>query len=322
MQINKIQLNKPQAILIYPKYNNSTFKLSSKSSEISIDRFERNTAVKKSPVFTGNSIYEKCIIRFLKNKCYQRSIKASRRLYTKLDSSLENITELVQIPVSNKESINAFDINPNNAKKYIIFLHGFSQNITSNQPLYKALSKSNYGILAIDYRSYGRNKMSKHIKESDIAQDTISALKYLEKKGIEEVGIIGHSFGGYLAAKVSNTHNISFQVLVAPLLSLEFWLKKVLKHPQKYKHEMNMIKYIPKFKDQYSKIFNITEHIATNRTPTYVVQSKFDRYVRAEKVTKLTKLIPNLKTYTLIPSGGHRMNDEKIKEISRIIQNL
>ena len=278
--------------------------------------------VKNQTTFTSANPAENLIIRFLKNKSYNNSIKGSKRPYLSITEELKDAIKEVEIKVSKTEGIQAWDINPNNSNKYIIFLHGFSQNITSNQPLYNALKNTDFGILAIDYRSYGKNKPSKHINENNIVQDVNASVKYLNSKGINNIGIVGHSFGSYIAAKISNLKAFSFQILVSPMISLEFWLKNVLKHPNKYKNESRMIKYIPTFKDQYSKIFNIKKHLEHNSTPTHVVQAKRDTYIRTSKVNELVKIIPNLKSYTIIQNGGHRMDDNKISQITTILENL
>lgn len=59
--------------------------------------------------------------------------------------------------------------------------------------------------------------------------DIQAAAKYLKEKGINSIGLVGHSFGGYMAAKTSNINTFDFQILVSPMLSLEFWLNNVLK---------------------------------------------------------------------------------------------
>ncbi|MBD5402982.1 alpha/beta hydrolase [bacterium] len=315
---------KPQIPIQKFTYNNSKHvKISAKN--LHHDTFINNQTLLKTSDkinFQGNSIGTNLIINFLKNMCYNRSIKGSKRPYIPIENELKKITKEITIPVSKTESINALDINPNNYNQYIIFLHGFSHNITSNQPLYKALSEKKYGILAIDYRSYGKNKPSKHIKENDITNDILASIKYLKNKGIKNLGIIGHSFGGYMSAKISKLENFNFQILVAPLTSLDFWLRNVLKHPKKYNTESLLIKYIPGFKEQYKKIFNIKEHLAANKTPTYIVQAQHDRYIRTPEINELTKFIQNLKKYIIIPTGGHRMDDLKIEKISDIIEHL
>jgi esterase/lipase len=319
MQVNKIQTYpsyKPSGNLAYKPHN--LIKAQKLTSDVFIKNHQPEVIV-----FTGNSAVEKFIISYMKNKSYSNSINASRRLYLPLVDDLKKITKEINIEVSKNEAIKAFDINPKNSNKYIIFLHGFAQNITSNQELYKALSQTNFGILAIDYRGYGKNPVSKHITENDIVQDVRAAAKYLNKKGINNISLVGHSFGSYIAAKTSNLNNkFNFQILVSPMLSLEFWFKKVIKHPLKYKSEMMMIKYIPNFCKQYKKTFTIAKHIEQNSTPTFVVQSKKDTYVRTSKVNELVTKIPQLKCYTVLNGGCHRMDDDKIKEIVRILSNL
>lgn len=274
------------------------------------------------PTFSGRLTLTDFIIQFLKNKSYYNSIKGSKRPYLSIDKDLEPLISQIKIKVSKDEEINAWDINPKKSNKYIIFLHGFSQNITSNQKLYKTIGNSDFGILAIDYRSYGKNKESQHITENDIMQDVQASVKYLKNKGINHIGLVGHSFGSYIAAKTSNLNPFNFQILVSPMLSLEFWLNNVLKHPDKYRSERLMIKYIPKFKEQYEKIFDIKKHITQNQTPTYLVQAQRDKYIKTNKVNEVAELVPNLKKYTILPLGGHRMDENKIQAIEDILEKL
>lgn len=290
--------------------------------KLSKDVFIKQQLPANNTSFQGHFYTDSWITKFLKNRSYENSIKGSKRPYLSLSEELTSIIKSVEIKVGKDEKINAFEINPNNANKYLIFLHGFSQNITSNQPLYKAVSKSNFGILAIDYRGYGKNKKSTHTSETDIMHDIQAAAKYLKEKGINSIGLVGHSFGGYMAAKTSNINTFDFQILVSPMLSLEFWLNNVLKNPKKYKVESLMIKYIPGFKEHYMKTFDIEKHISSNTTPTYIVHSKTDGYISAKRVNEFSKKVYNKKDYILIPKGGHRMDENKINEIVNILNKL
>lgn len=260
--------------------------------------------------------------KYLKSMCYERSIKASKRPYLNIAEDLKAVVKPIEIPVSQKEFINAFDINPKNSSKYVIFLHGFSQNITGNQPLYRKLLNTDYGILAIDYRSYGHNKPSKHTSESHIMNDINSAAKYLKNKGINNIGLIGHSFGGYMSAKTSNLNDFNFQILVSPVLSMDFWRENVLRNPSKYKIEERLLKFIPRIKDAYKHIFNIEKHISKNTTPTYVIHSKTDGYINHKTINEFVKNIYNLKGFNMLPRGGHRMDDSKINAISELLETL
>lgn len=321
MQVAKINTNSMNDPVFLNRHSDMGSISKTRLNSFESDIFIKNTPKNQIP-FTGHVSFENFIIGFLKNKSYNTSIKGSKRPYLSICKNLQDIITPVDIKVSKTESIQAWDINPKNSKKYVIILHGFSQNITSNQPLYNVLKNTDFGILAIDYRGYGKNPVSKHITENDIVQDVNASVKYLNSKGINYIGLVGHSFGSYIAAKISNIRNFNFQILVSPMISLEFWLKNVLKHPNKYKNEIRMIKYIPNFKNQYSKIFNITKHLEHNSTPTHVVQAKKDTYIRTSKINSLVKLIPNLKTYTIIQDGGHRMDNNKINQISDILENL
>ncbi len=271
--------------------------------------------------FTGLS-FDDIILKYLKARSFHTSINASKRPYVSISKDLKDITNRTHIQVSPTEAIEAWDINPKNSKKYVLYLHGFSQNITNNQPLYKELTKTNYGLLAIDYRGYGRNPETTNYREKNIVEDVNASIKYLKNKGVKEIGLIGHSFGGYIAAKVSNKENIKFQILIAPMTSLETWLKHVLQYPKKYKSEHMLIKCIPRFKDQYKKVFEIKKYIENNLTPTHIIQAHRDRYVRTARVNDLSRIVPNLETYTVLSKGGHRMDEDKINSIIFILQNL
>lgn len=316
MQVNKVQF-----------YNLNKVEYSSNKKQNQIiyktAPTQRDSFVKKSnPSFKGRNLFNSLIIAYLKNKAYKTSMDASHRPYLSIIPELSNILKPLEIKVSKNETINAFDINPHNSNKYIIFLHGFSQNITSNQELYKTLAQTDYGVIAIDYRGYGKTSISKHSTEKKLLEDVIATKKYLLSKGVSKIGLIGHSFGAYIAEKASHTDNFAFQIFISPMLSMDFWKTNVLKHPKKYARETSFIRYIPHFGKQYKKIFNITQNIKSNMTQTYIIHSKSDRYIKATDVNNFSSEIPNLMGFSLIPKGGHRMDKNKIDEITTILSKL
>jgi len=318
-----------QNIAAYPRYSYSTGITAVRNAagmNYGIDSYEINTPLKrtqKTPAFTGSSRFAKRLFaKYIERKSYKTSIFGSKRPYFSIADDLKPVLKEIKIDVSPLEKINALDINRGNSKDYVIFLHGFSQNIHDNQPLYREISKTKFGILVPEYRGYGQNPPTVNYQEKDIMQDIISSVKYLENKGCKCRGIIGHSFGAYAGAGVSKKTNPDFLIMVSPMLSMEFWLKNVIKHPKKYKFEYKLIRYIKHFKEQYSKVFDITRHFQNNNTPTYIIQANNDSYVRTCKVNALAKKIPNLKQYRKINSGGHRMCDNKISEIKSILDNL
>ena len=302
-------------------YPADTYSVQHRQNPLDNRRFNSSGYIyKKNPSFTGLAPIEKLLTAYLKNKALKRSVIGSKRPYVPIDSELEKSLKKVKIQVSPAEEIEAFDINPDNRKKYLLFLHGFSQNITNNQLLYKSLLNTDYGVLAIDYRAYGKNPASRHISEHDMQKDIQASLRYLNDKGIKKIGLIGHSFGSYLSAKTSKKENIQFQILVSPMMSLELWLKKVIRHPKKYPKEYKMIKFIPLLKRQYKRAFNIAEPLKDNQTPTYFITSKRDKYVR--DLRGFSKSIENTKICKILEDGGHSLEEHKINAITELIKHL
>ena len=248
------------------------------------DIFVKNNQNKEISFNGRVNIFEKMMQKYLEQKSYKTSILGSKRPYLSLAEELKPFSKEVKISLPNNEEIEALDINRNNSMDYVLFLHGFSQNIKDNQTLYREISKSRFGILAPEYRGYGKNKPSKNYTENDILQDIKASLKYLEDNGKQCRGVIGHSFGAYISARVAKEIKPNFLIMVSPMLSLEFWLKNVIKHPKKYKFEYCLIKYIKGFSKQYPRVFDIRKHLKNNPTNTYIIQSYNDKYVRTYKV--------------------------------------
>ena len=202
MIVSNIQQNRFHSGNVYSNY--PAGKVTCRNAfELKTDTFVKNTPAQQVN-FTGVSFFEAFIRNYLKQKAYKTSIRGSQRPYVSKDKDLAPLIRDVKIAVSPKEKINAWDINPKNSKDYVLFLHGFSQNITNNQPLYKELAKTKFGVLAIDYRGYGKNPPSANIQEEDIARDVAASIKYLKDSGAKNIGLIGHSFGAYIGAKVSD----------------------------------------------------------------------------------------------------------------------
>lgn len=317
MEITRIQQNTIPCRRNYAARLHSDFNRSCLYGDVFVLNIQH-----RNPAFTGRMNLFDLMKKYIERKSYKTSIYGSKRPYFSLADDLKPITNEVKISVSPFEKINALDINKNNSTDYVIYLHGFSQNIHDNQPLYREIAKTRFGILAPEYRGYGQNPPSINYKERDIMQDIASSVKYLKQKGCRCAGFVGHSFGAYIGAGAAKEQKPDFLIMVSPMISLEFWLKNVIKHPKKYKYEYEMIRCIKHYKELYRKIFDITEHFKGNYTPTYVIQSINDSYVRTCKVNSLTKRIANLKLYEKIPSGGHRMNEGKISEIKKILDSL
>ena len=220
MYISRIQ----GSTQLYPQFKtNQNSKVQYARKPYVADIFVKNNQNKEISFNGRVNIFEKMMQKYLEQKSYKTSILGSKRPYLSLAEELKPFSKEVKISLPNNEEIEALDINRNNSMDYVLFLHGFSQNIKNNQPLYREISKSRFGILAPEYRGYGKNKPSKNYTENDILQDIKASLKYLEDNGKQCRGVIGHSFGAYISARVAKEIKPNFLIMVSPMISLEFW---------------------------------------------------------------------------------------------------
>lgn len=319
MYISRIQENYPTNLQKVKKSENFRYV---SLQNLPADEFVKITPTKNISFSGRTNIIERLMQKYLENKSYKNSILGSKRPYLPLSEDLKPFTKEFKIKLPNNEEISVLDINRTNSQNYILFLHGFSQNIHDNQQLYKEISKSRFGILVPEYRGYGKNIPTKNYTENNIVEDINYALNYLKENNKTCEGIIGHSFGAYIGTRISKVTNPKFLVIASPMVSLEFWLKKVVKHPKRYKFEYGLIKYIKNFNKQYHKVFDINKYIIGNDTNTYIVQSTNDAYVRTCKVCEIANNIKNLKKFVKVRNGGHKMESGKINEIKKIIDKL
>lgn len=223
----------------------------------------------------------------------------------------------------------AWDINPAESDEYIFFLHGMTQNVSNNQHLYTEIAEKNKGVFAVEYRGYGENKTEK-VSEDKLKKDVVSAYNYLtDKKGIkpENITVIGHSMGGALATDfASKNHDIKSLILVAPLCKMSYLGEKFIKSktigpgiPNLVQNLTEKIKFLKTLMDLR---FNSINKMKKNKVPTYILQSKNDMvttYHGTRQLIKTARRQGILKNFVYFRSGGHRIDSEKIKIISEIL---
>ena len=136
--------------------------------------------------FTGleNNLEKLSPLNFYMRKVFDRFMYISKKRKFGIDNDLKDSIKVIKLKMKKNSSV-AWDINPNNSKKYIIFYHGLGQNITSNQELYKAIIQKGYGVFAPEYGGFGES--TGNVTAESIKRNTKSAIKYLENKGIKEV---------------------------------------------------------------------------------------------------------------------------------------
>ena len=86
-----------------------------------------------------------------------------------------------------------------NKQKMIVFMHGNSKNIGSFYSKLIPFVKAGYGTMLPEFRGFGG--IEGDLREKNLAQDAVAAIKYLHTKGYKNSDIIvyGMSLGSYLA---------------------------------------------------------------------------------------------------------------------------
>ena len=266
-------------------------------------------------------------ISYYANSYFKRSAKISNKNLMPISDSLTGKIKKIKLG-----KISAWDINPENSKDYIFFLHGMSQNVSNYQAVYETALKNKKAVFAVEYRSYGENKPAR-ISEDKLRNDVEKAYNFLtDKKNInpENITVIGHSMGGALATNFASKHkDIKALILLSPIRSMtyigkKFFLNKTLGIgiPPRINKLMNIIKPL---KWLLNLRFNSQKKIKQVEAPTYIMQSKNDSVTLLNGARKLAKTAREkgiLKDFILFPLGGHKVDSKKIEALDKILGEI
>lgn len=195
----------------------------------------------------------------------------------------------------------------NNSDKYIIFLHGWGQNIQMMMPLANHFLKK-YNVLVIDLPGFGASEEPKNVWEIyDYAELINEIVKDLKMKSPI---IVGHSFGGKIALSYSLRYETNKLVLLASpykrKIQKESFKLKVLKTLKKvpglnrlegvvkkhigstdYKNASEMMR---KILVNHVNL-DLTEHLHNIKCPTLLIWGTNDQAVDYKDALELEKII-------------------------------
>lgn len=228
--------------------------------------------------------------------------------------------------------LSAWDINPSNTDKYVLFLHGMSQNVSNYQRLYEAIADKDKAIFALEYRGYGANNSAK-ISEDKLRKDVKKAYDYLvNKKQIkpENITVMGHSMGGALATDFASKHeDLRALVLISPICKASYLGKKFMQNKNLGLGIPPVLQSITeKLKPLYSLLalrFNAITKMKKNSVPTYILHSTNDSVTSVDGTRALIKAARRsgaLKEFEYLPYGGHKVDSSKVKAVSAFIDDI
>lgn len=266
-------------------------------------------------------------VSYYANRYFKRSAQISNKNFTPISDSLADKIKQIK-----QDRILAWDINPENSKDYIFFLHGMSQNVSNYQAVYETALKNKKAVFAVEYRSYGENKRAV-LSEDRLRNDVEKAYKILtEEKNIkpENITVVGHSMGGALAANFASKHkDIKALILLSPIRNMasigkKFFLNKNIGVgvPQKVNKLTNTIKPL---KWLLSLRFNSQKKMKQINAPTYILQSRNDSVTPLSGARKLVKAAREkgiLKDFIIFPLGGHKVDSKKVDALNKILGEI
>ena len=168
----------------------------------------------------------------------------------------------------------------------IVILHGWGISGEKYHAIKDIFEKDGYHVIAPDFPGFGKTPLEKEEMHLD---DYVRFLEdYLEKRIKDSVILIGHSFGGRVAAKFSAKNPKKVKALIltgAPLIKKPLSFKKqVIQMIAK-----NTKKLIPSFLEE------------TIRKNTYRFLGEWDYY----KAGQLKKTLRNILAEDILPSLSH-----------------
>lgn len=103
----------------------------------------------------------------------------------------------VLIPANDGGTLYGWHIPASPNAPTIIFLHGWSRNLSRTLPYIQALHPLGYNLLAFDTRNHGSSSAVERPTVGTFAQDVVSVVKFLRQQGsTKPIGALGLSVGG------------------------------------------------------------------------------------------------------------------------------
>lgn len=213
----------------------------------------------------------------------------------------------------------------------ILFLHGWGQNKEMMLPLIEEL-KTKYKCVVMDLPGFGK---SIFYGEKSLDEYIQNLRKFLEQKDLLPRHIVGHSFGGKVAAayyfKYKDLSSLSFiaSPLLKPKRSVRYYfkiglykLKKIFNLSCKKQGSIDYRTCKDNMKRFFVNVVNthFDKVVSDVSIPTLLIWGDKDDKVPLNKGKKLNKKIKNSSLY--VQNGGHFSYLENIQFTKLIIQQF
>lgn len=254
--------------------------------------------------FTLKLLAVLCILLFvvtplyIKNKTYYPS-----KDYQDVSTHYED----VYFTTSDGIKINAWYSPPIYRNITVVFCHGNGGNLSYYQEIFDKLKQNGYGVLAIDYRGYGKSEGNP--SENGLYEDLRAGIKFLnEKKKTPKRNIVlwGLSLGGAVVSQVaSEDAGYRGVILQSTFTDLKAMVGNVIAAslPQLSENASILANVLPMFEKYDTK-----SRIKLIKSPLLITHATPDDVVPVEMSRELAKLTPKAQVF-ISEEGGHNEYD-------------
>lgn len=286
---------------------------------------QSNPTTKTNPTFTGRLVpasvsqkYENIIYKTLISPIMNYKSKN----FTKIRGALVPVIEKISIKSKNGNII-GWEINPQDSKKYVLFLHGVkgSSQLPPNQILLASImNKGGYGIITPEYR--GTAELSKKsFSCKNTIEDANATLQYLLEKGIkpEDITIVAHCLGAIPASAIAAEQKLHKIILISPLSHGNRLGSAILKTLN-----IKLPKTLEQFFNKFVGLFipydlNMNKTIQNVKSPVTIITPEADKLISVEQSRELGKQIKKLNNFIILPNEPHNLTSNTCNSI---IENL
>lgn len=203
------------------------------------------------------------------------------------------------------------------ARGTILFCHGHSGSMDGDLGYVPALHQHGYNVLMFDFRAHGRSE-GRHVSMGfHERKDVLAAVRFLESKGIHEVGLLGFSMGGATAiitaplapavkAVVTDSAFATLDTTVAGGLRVKGIPEPIPRLVGKLAIKIAAILLARRLEDAYPIRW---VHQAAPRG-LFIIHGEADIYVPVEDARRLYALAGEPKQLWVAPGAGHREIDQ------------
>lgn len=260
--------------------------------------------------------------------CYLSIVKYEQTFYKNQGEYTRNFCNLIMdelcgsikhvvLKTEDNFSIDCWDINPKNSKKYIIIFSGIGseKSNTNLQKAYLKFVKNGWGVIAFDYR--GRGKSSGFFCQKNALNDAYSVRNYLLSKEINscDIGVFGHSMGAGVALDFASKNNTAFVVLINPFNKAADMVRNIARQLKLPDFIKNTVRKLPDFLIPLKNRFNNENALNKVQAPTLIIHTKEDDTIPVKLCRRLIQKNKDKKniTYFELEGTDHEINDDKIE---------